>query len=170
MSVVVVRPASWGEGNCWAFLYKLGSTDFWKGLQFWKGWFKCSILLLIDSKTGLKWTCRRQRITQVAIFVLLSCSSRTKSVPMRTWACINVFRTSDGKHYIRRSFLNECCSISHCPTKWWAFLLERHGVFMWSHSSSLGGYRCLSFSIDTIASLHKSGCDTEVLRWVFQSS
>ena len=41
----------------------------------------------------------------------------------RTWTCINVFGTSDSKHYIRRSFWHECRHVLHCPTNWWAFLL-----------------------------------------------
>ena len=94
-------------------------------------------------------------------FILLSVQVTHTSAPIRTWACINVSRTSDSKHYIRWSFWDECRHISHCPTNWWTFLLHwwwRHrksnlhffksnvekckvtqSTNMWSHCSLVGG-------------------------------
>ena len=57
--------------------------------------------MLLDPEMGLKWTCRRLGITQVAIFVYRRVAVAHTSVPIRTWVCTNVFRTSDSKYHGR---------------------------------------------------------------------
>ena len=45
--------------------------------------------------------------------------------------CLNVFWTSDSKHYRRQSLWDEWHRVSHCPTNWWAllFCLFLHAAF-----------------------------------------
>ena len=87
----------------------------------------------------LKWTCRRLRITNENghFRIIVAFKSHNTNATIRTWACINVFGTSDSKHsaYLRRSFWYECRRVSHCTTNWWAFLLLYGGgcCSCWSH-------------------------------------
>ena len=39
-------------------------------------------------------------------------------------SCIDVFGTSDSKHYIWQLLCDEWHRVSHCPTNWWSFLFH----------------------------------------------
>ena len=94
------------------------------------------IFCSLTTEMWLKRTCHCLRITEMAIFILLSRSIRAYECAHTHMGVINVFRTRDTKHYIRRSFWDECRRVSHRPTNWCAFLLIRCVLLFYGASAA----------------------------------